>query len=114
MGPEASAFDPQTLDYYQSQAETYGAHRGPVEFPALMNFIERLPAGAQVLELGCGGGQDAEVLLRAGLDVTVTDGCPAMAEFAARRLGRPVATLRFDQLEKIQACLLYTSPSPRD
>ena len=115
MGPEASAFDPQTLDYYQRQAETYGAHRGPVEFPALMNFIEGMPVGALVLELGCGGGQDAEVLLRAGLDVTVTDGCPAMAEFAARRLGRPVATLRFDQLETVQAfdgvwanaCLLH-------
>ena len=113
--PEALAFDPPTLDYYQSDAETYGAHRGPVEFPALMNFIESLPVGAMVLELGCGGGQDAEVLLRAGLDVTVTDGSPAMADIAARRLGRPVSVLRFDGLEDIRtfdgvwanACLLH-------
>ena len=115
-GPEALPFDPQTLDYYERDAEAYGGHRGPVEFPALMNFIESLCADATVLELGCGGGQDADVLLRAGLDVTVTDGCPAMADFAARRLGRPVAVLRFDELEHVSAfdgiwanaCLLHT------
>ena len=101
--PEASAFDLPTLDYYQNEAEAYGAHRGPIEFPVLTSFIKSLPANATVLELGCGGGQDAEVLLRAGLDVILTDGCPAMADFAARRLGRAVSVLRFDELEDICA-----------
>ena len=102
-GREALPFDPQTLDYYERDAETYGAHRGPVEFPALLNFMKSLPTRAAVLELGCGGGQDAEVLLREGFDVTVTDGSPAMADFAARRLGRSVSVLQFDQLEYVRA-----------
>ena len=114
-GREALPFDPQTLDYYERDAETYGAHRGPVEFPALLNFMKSLPTRAAVLELGCGGGQDAEVLLREGFDVTVTDGSPAMADFAARGLGRSVSVLQFDQLEYVRAfdgvwanaCLLH-------
>jgi SAM-dependent methyltransferase len=109
------AFDPKTLHYYQRDAKTYGARRGPVEYPPLMRFVESLPSRASVLELGCGGGQDAEVLLRAGLDVTLTDGSPAMADFAARRLERPVLVLRFDELEYVStfdgvwanACLLH-------
>ena len=114
-GAESLGFDPLTLDYYQRHAVTYGAHRGPLEFPALMNFIESLPSRSTVLELGCGAGQDAEILLRAGFDVTVTDGSPAMADVATRRLGRPVSVLRFDELDLVSAfdgiwanaCLLH-------
>lgn len=114
-GPKGLTFDSQTLDYYEREAQTYGAHRRPVECLALTNFINSLPGQAAVLELGCGGGQDAEVLLNAGLDVTLTDGSPAIAHYAARRLGRPVFVLRFDELEHVSAfdgvwanaCLLH-------
>lgn len=115
QGAAALAYDPQTLEYYQRDAKTYAAHRGPIDFPPLMRFVESLPNNAKVLELGCGGGQDASILLKAGMDVTVTDGCPAMAELAARNLDRPVLVLRFDEIDAVaaydavwaNACLLH-------
>lgn len=47
----------------------------------------RFPAGARVLELGCGTGEDAVHLARRGVRVLATDGAPAMVE-AARRKAR--------------------------
>ena len=56
---------------------------------------------------------------RRGFDVTPTDGSPEMAEVASRRLGRPVGTLLFHDLDEVEAydgvwanaCLLHV---PRD
>lgn len=47
----------------------------------------RFAAGARVLELGCGTGEDAVHLARRGVRVLATDGAPAMVE-AARRKAR--------------------------
>ncbi|HEU0015316.1 MAG TPA: class I SAM-dependent methyltransferase, partial [Longimicrobium sp.] len=45
----------------------------------------RFPAGARVLELGCGTGEDAVHLARRGVKVLATDGAPAMVETARRK-----------------------------
>ena len=58
-------------------------------------------------------------MLARGFDVTPTDGSPEMAEIASRRLGRPVGTLLFHDLDAVEAydgvwanaCLLHV---PRD
>ncbi|HEU4559975.1 MAG TPA: methyltransferase domain-containing protein [Longimicrobium sp.] len=47
----------------------------------------RFAAGARVLELGCGTGEDAVHLARRGVQVLATDGAPAMVD-AARRKAR--------------------------
>ena len=111
----AGAYDPDTLAFYDREAATYAARREPASSPQLGAFIAALPQGAAVLELGCGGGQDAEVMLAAGLDVTPTDGSPGLAAEAERRLGRPVRLMRFDELDETSrydgawanACLLH-------
>ena len=64
-----------------------------------MIFLKRLPQGARILDLGCGGGRDSADMIRQGFRVEPTDGVPAMADKAAQHLGRPVSVLRFDQLE---------------
>ncbi|HWK90579.1 MAG TPA: class I SAM-dependent methyltransferase, partial [Longimicrobium sp.] len=46
---------------------------------------ERFPAGARVLELGCGTGEDAAHLAERGVRGLATDGAPAMVETAARK-----------------------------
>jgi len=54
-------------------------------------------------------------MIAAGFDVRPTDGSPEMAAEAARRLGRLVETLRFDELDELEtfdavwasACLLH-------
>lgn len=97
------ASDPATLAFYAKEAPVYVAS-GKVGISRwLEGFMQMLPAGARILELGCGGGRDAEALLAHGFDVVPTDGAPAMAATAEQRLGRPVRVLRFDELSDIEA-----------
>lgn len=96
-------FDLATLAFYEREAAAYA--RWPAGTTAtsagrLAGFLNRLPAGGRVLELGCGAGRDAETMIERGFEVTVTDGAPEMAQEAAKRLGRPVRVMRFDELEE--------------
>lgn len=103
------------LAWYEAGAEAWAAARRPAPSSRLAGFMTRLPAGARVLELGCGAGDDAAALLAAGFDVTATDGSTAMAQIAAARLGHPVQVMTFDALAAerafdavwANACLLH-------
>jgi SAM-dependent methyltransferase len=109
------AYDEATLGFYDREAETYADHRLPRREGPLDEFLNRLRPGASILELGCGAGQDAEVMLAAGFDVIPTDGSPGLAAQAEKRLGRPVRVMRFEALEAVEsydavwanACLLH-------
>lgn len=100
MSPNAS---PSTLAFYDANAQSYLGSRPDEVTPELGPFLDRLPRGARILELGCGGGSDAAYMLHRGFALVPTDGSPAMAALAARRLDCPVATMRFDQLDAEQS-----------
>ncbi len=93
-----NAHDEQTIAFYDREAEAYAARRKAVRSPKLDAFIKRLSAGAKVLELGTGGGQDASIMIADGLDVMLTDASVGLAKQAERLLGRPVRIMRFDEL----------------
>ncbi len=93
-----TGFDPQTLAFYESQANAYLGHRPDDVSEELPPFLNLLPRGASSLELGCGGGRDAAFMLAHGFTVDATDGVPAMAVEAQRHPGRPVRVMRFDEL----------------
>jgi len=113
------SLDAETLNFYAAEAETYSLQARGAKSTRLDPFLAALPAGAKILELGCGGGQDSLVMLTRGFDVTSTDGSPEMANQAERLLGRTVAVLPFDQLAEhsvydgvwANACLLHV-PRP--
>lgn len=69
----AQMHDEDTLAFYDREAAAYaGRKRGA---PArLQAFLEQMRPRARILELGCGGGQDAELMIAAGFEVTPTDG----------------------------------------
>lgn len=92
------ALDRATLDFYDLEAPVYAASGKGGVSRWLDDFMRALPPGARILELGCGGGRDAEALFAHGFDVDPTDGSPVMAAKAEERLGRPVKVMRFDQL----------------
>lgn len=94
-----SGFDRQTLDFYAAHAVRYVACRPDDINPGLPQFLELLPPGARILELGCGGGADAEYMSAGGFDVEPTDGVAEMAAQAEARLSRPVRVMRFDELD---------------
>jgi SAM-dependent methyltransferase len=107
--------DDDTLRFYAEHALTYAAAGEGRTNHHLDAFLDRLPPGARVLELGCGGGRDAAHILGRGFDVVATDGSPELAAIATARLGRSVRVLRFDELADVaaydgvwaSACLLH-------
>ena len=111
--------DDATLQFYRRNAEAYAKREITSRHQRLTKFLALLPNGAAILELGCGAGSDSAEMLARGYDVSPTDGSPELAEIASRRLGRPVGTLLFHDLDAVEvydgvwanACLLHV---PRD
>jgi SAM-dependent methyltransferase len=109
-----AAVDENTLRFYRQNAEAYAAW-AKAPSSRLVGFLELLPAGASILELGCGAGNHAAEMLARGFALRATDGSPEMAEIASRRLNHPVETMRFDELDESEAfdgvwanaCLLH-------
>ncbi len=93
------AADDATMAFYASVAPVYAATGVGGTSRHLPDFLGLLALNAHVLELGCGGGRDAEAMFAAGFQVDPTDGSPAVARQAAARLGRPVRVMRFDELK---------------
>jgi SAM-dependent methyltransferase len=91
--------DDQTLAFYDREAEAYAGRRGAEEKRYLIGFLDRVPAGGAILDLGCGGGQDSHVMLAKGFAVTPLDGSAGLAAIAERRIGRPVRVMRFEDIE---------------
>ena len=110
--------DKATLRFYSENAQAYAA-REIAKHTRLTGFLALLPAGAIILELGCGAGADSAQMLAAGFDVWPTDGSPELAAEASRRLGRAVETLLFHDLDQVEAydgvwanaCLLHVPRS---
>jgi SAM-dependent methyltransferase len=110
--------DEGTLQFYRGNAEAY-ARREIAAHTRLTRFLALLAPGAAILELGCGAGAASGEMLSKGFDVRPTDGSPEMAREASRRLGRPVETLLFHDLDAAEAydgvwanaCLLHV-PRP--
>ena len=88
----------QTIDAYERSAKECVArrnkrrHRQP---PLLAKWIQRLPADARLLDLGCGGGQDAGDLDRRGYRVMGVDRTSALLSEGRRRY-RSLSLVRAD------------------
>ena len=96
------AADDDTLQFYRRNAEAYA---GWAKAPSarLKGFLALLPPASSILELGCGAGNHAAEMLAAGFALRATDGSPEMAAIASRRLGHPVETMRFNELDEHEA-----------
>lgn len=107
--------DHDTLQFYRQNAEAYAQREITSRHARMTRFLAQLAPGAKILELGCGAGGDCAEMLARGFDVRATYGSPELAEIAAKRLGRPVETLLFGDLDEVEAydavwanaCLLH-------
>lgn len=94
--------DKQTLNFYSEFAPTYVTSGHGKVSRHLAEFLEILPVGSRVLELGCGGGRDAQAMITAGYHVDPTDGSPSIVKKAEERLQVPVQILRFEDLDVVE------------
>ncbi|OHV77867.1 bifunctional 2-polyprenyl-6-hydroxyphenol methylase/3-demethylubiquinol 3-O-methyltransferase UbiG [Ensifer sp. LCM 4579] len=89
-----------TLNFYDKNAEEYAAGKGAPN-PRLFTFLDRCRPEGKVLELGTGGGVDAAAIIKEGFDLDASDGSAELAAIASRRIGQPVRTMLFNELNAV-------------
>lgn len=92
--PNAGIGTPDRSHGYEAAADVYAASRSPtIGAATVARWAASLPAGASVLDLGCGNGVPiTRTLVDAGLDVWALDASPSMAAAFRRHFpGLPVA-----------------------
>lgn len=95
----------QTVAAYERSAREFLARWGRRRYrrpPLLCQWLSRLPKRARLLDLGCGGGQDAHYLWQEGYDVIGLDRTPALLSFARRR-SRTLPLVRAD-MRRLPLC----------
>ncbi|MHA3916244.1 class I SAM-dependent methyltransferase [Halovulum sp. GXIMD14793] len=95
--------DPETLAFYDQNAETYAAFSDREDFRRLTDFIALMPEAAVVLDLGCGIGWAAAAMQKAGLTAEALDASAGLAGIAAERFGLSVTVAPFAALTAV-AC----------
>jgi SAM-dependent methyltransferase len=117
----------QTIDAYERSAKKCMArwdkrrHRRP---PLLVEWLQSLPAGVSLLDLGCGGGQDAGDLARCGYRIVGVDRTSALLSVGRRRYpslplvradlrSLPFQVLSFDGLWAAASLMHFPKPEAR-
>ena len=88
-----------SIDYYDRNAETFFSSTVALDMaPIRSRFLKHLPAGARILDAGCGSGRDALAFHQAGYVVTAFDASAQIVRLARQHSGLPVEQLRFEQV----------------
>ena len=91
--------DPETIRLYDTKAADYARLvKAASPDATLQAYIEALPRGAHVLDLGCGPGRSAALMARAGLVVEAWDASAEMVRLAAAQPGVTARLARFGDL----------------
>lgn len=96
--------DPETLAVYAAEVARYAEVTARVGGDrTLQDFMNSLPPGAHVLDLGCGPGHAAAAMVAAGITVDAVDASPEMVAEAAARHGLAARVARFDEIDAVAA-----------
>jgi len=91
----------KTLTYYNTNANRFTSDTLDVEFSTIQDsFLAQLPAGALILDFGCGSGRDSRYFLQKGYRVEACDGSEEMVKAATRNAGIPVKKMLFSELNE--------------
>jgi 2-polyprenyl-3-methyl-5-hydroxy-6-metoxy-1,4-benzoquinol methylase len=91
----------KTLTYYNTNAHRFTSDTLDVEFSTIQDsFLAQLPAGALILDFGCGSGRDSRYFLQKGYRVEACDGSEEMVKAATRNAGIPVKKMLFSELNE--------------
>ena len=91
----------KTLTYYNTNAHRFTSDTLDVAFSTIQDsFLAQLPAGALILDFGCGSGRDSRYFLQKGYRVEACDGSEEMVKAATRNAGIPVKKMLFSELNE--------------
>ncbi len=93
--------DRDTISVYDTQAARYAelTDDANAEDPQLVSFVQAVPDGGTVLDLGCGPGASAAIMARAGLRVHAMDASAEMVRLASIHPGVAARQAAFSDLE---------------
>ena len=94
--------DKITLSYYNTHAQDFVQGTVGVDFHITQDrFLAQLPAGAKILDFGCGNGRDTKYFLERGFAVEATDGSAELCKLASEHTGISVKQMLFDELDAV-------------
>ena len=87
-----------TLEYYNQNSEAFYSGTVNADMSELYaHFEPLLPAGASILDLGCGSGRDSLHFIKAGYSVTAVDGSKELCTLAEKLLEQPVRCMLYEE-----------------
>lgn len=89
-----------STEYYNKYANEYFDRTVNIEIQEILDrFLEVIPDGGSILDLGCGSGRDSAYFLSKGYDVTAMDGSEEMCDLASVHIGQDVLRLKFSEID---------------
>lgn len=93
----------KTIDFYNAQATQYVAETVDLDVSNIRNlFLNHIPEGGHILDLGCGSGRDSRFFISHGYSVTAVDASDELAALASGFIGQPVKNLLFQELDYLE------------
>ncbi len=89
-----------STEYYNENAAEYFDSTVDLDMRVYLDrFLEFLPDGGSILDLGCGSGRDSAYFMSLGYDVTAMDGSEEMCSLASVHIGKDVLHMTFEEMD---------------
>lgn len=94
----------KTIDFYNNNAADFVSGTLNADVTYIQDrFLALLPAGARILDFGCGSGRDTKYFLEKGFRAEGTDGSKELCRIASETTGTTVRQMMFDELDEVDA-----------
>lgn len=94
----------KTLEYYEQNALEFCENTINADMSKQYQmFLNYMPQGGTILDLGCGSGRDTKAFMALGYSVVAIDGSQSLCRLASAYTGQEVQCKSFDELNDIAA-----------
>ncbi len=93
----------KTIEYYEQNAQAFASGTLEVDFAYVQEkFLHYMPAGALILDFGCGSGRDTKFFIDKGFRVEAVDGSEELCRIATENTGIKVKRMLFSELNETE------------